>query len=80
MIIALLAVHKDQDAVALIVCLDSHWITIAAENKANPVAKAKKKNLLYGTNTSGSTGVSKNVPITHRSMTNFIVARPLPIY
>ncbi len=54
------------------VCLDTHWASIAAEGKDNPIPEANSENLAYTLYTSGSTGAPKGVSIPHRGLVNYL--------
>jgi amino acid adenylation domain-containing protein len=58
------------DQKARVVCLDSDWERIAAENDENPACTATTENLAYVIYTSGSTGNPKGVMIPHRAICN----------
>ena len=53
-----------------VVCLDTHWETIALESEQNTRSEVKPDNLAYVIYTSGSTGQPKGVQIEHRSVVN----------
>ncbi|HEX8458762.1 MAG TPA: amino acid adenylation domain-containing protein, partial [Pyrinomonadaceae bacterium] len=57
-------------AASEVVCLDSDWMTIAAEPSDNPRVETSGDNLAYIIYTSGSTGQPKGVCITHAAAVN----------
>ncbi|MEQ8752229.1 MAG: amino acid adenylation domain-containing protein [Coleofasciculus sp. G1-WW12-02] len=55
---------------AQIICLDTQWEDIAAENNHNPDSTIQPENLAYVIYTSGSTGKPKGAMNTHRGICN----------
>lgn len=55
-------------------CLDSEWSKIAAEDKSDPQWQVLASDLAYVLYTSGSTGKPKGVEIEHRSVVNFLTS------
>ena len=62
---------------ARVICLDSDWKEIAAENEDNPVNLTAPSNLAYMIYTSGSTGVPKGVALAHEGLSNLATAQKL---
>ncbi len=69
---ALLAALPEQ--LATTVCLDRDADAVAAESAEGLVDAASAERLAYVIYTSGSTGKPKGVEITHRCLTNFLMA------
>jgi len=60
-----------------VICLDSHWETIAGESEGNPKSKISAQNLAYAIFTSGSTGEPKGVMVSHKNVVHlFAAVRP----
>ena len=55
---------------AHVICMDSHWASIATESTDNPAVKASVENLAYVIYTSGSTGRPKGVMNAHVGICN----------
>ncbi|MEQ9486031.1 amino acid adenylation domain-containing protein [Coleofasciculus sp. F4-SAH-05] len=55
---------------AKIICLDTQWDNIAAENNHNPDSTIQPENLAYVIYTSGSTGKPKGAMNTHQGICN----------
>jgi amino acid adenylation domain-containing protein len=62
------------EQVAVTVCLDRDARAVAAESAENPLGAVSAEQLAYVIYTSGSTGQPKGVEITHRCVTNFLMA------
>jgi surfactin family lipopeptide synthetase A len=60
---------------AQIVCLDSHWDSIAQHSTEQPVSGVTVENLMYIIYTSGSTGTPKGVMISHQGICNALYWR-----
>jgi amino acid adenylation domain-containing protein len=59
---------------ARVICLDSDWPSIAAEESHTLTSQTKPENLAYVLYTSGSTGKPKGVQIRHRNLVSFLSA------
>jgi thioester reductase-like protein len=57
-----------------IICLDTNWKTVEAENQDSPHSKVYSENLVYTIYTSGSTGTPKAVGIEHKQLVNYVYA------
>ena len=57
---------------AQMICLDSHWPTIAQYSDDNPCSGASAENIAYLLYTSGSTGIPKGVFGVHRATLNIL--------
>lgn len=57
---------------AQVLCLDSEWEIVAAENDDNVPREATAENLAYVIHTSGSTGKPKGVMVHHRGLVNYL--------
>jgi amino acid adenylation domain-containing protein len=57
---------------AQVVCLDTEWEDIAAENNENPKRRTSPANLAYVIYTSGSTGKPKGAAIEHHSAVTMV--------
>ena len=55
-----------------VLCLDSDWPSISAEESTNPAPLAHAEDLLYVIFTSGSTGRPKGVQVPHRAVVNLL--------
>lgn len=55
-----------------VICLDSDWDVIAAQNQSDPDCETDPDNLAYVIYTSGSTGSPKGVCVTHRAITRLV--------
>lgn len=55
-----------------LICLDSNWETVAAENQNAPHEEVQSNNLAYAIYTSGSTGTPKAVAVEHRQLVNYV--------
>jgi amino acid adenylation domain-containing protein len=55
---------------AQMVCLDSHWETIAIQSQENVASEVAVDNLAYVIYTSGSTGQPKGVCVAHKGLCN----------
>jgi len=55
-----------------LICLDTDWKAIAAENSENSAVAISPDNLAYAIYTSGSTGKPKGVAVSHRALVNFL--------
>ena len=60
---------------AEIVCLDTHWESIAQHSQNAPITSVTPENLAYVIYTSGSTGTPKGVLIQHRGLCNVVAAQ-----
>jgi amino acid adenylation domain-containing protein len=69
-LLASLPAHEAQ-----VLCLDSHWHTLAEESVENPVNTTIPANLAYIIYTSGSTGKPKGVLVTHQNLLHSTNAR-----
>jgi amino acid adenylation domain-containing protein len=58
-----------------VICLDTHWPTIAQQSDQKPASDASAEDLVYVIYTSGSTGKPKGVQITHSNLINSTQAR-----
>ena len=63
------------DREAQIICLDTHWDTIARQSQEAPITTVTAENLAYVIYTSGSTGTPKGVLIQHRGLSNVVAAQ-----
>jgi len=63
-----------------VVCLDSDWSAISAENEDNPLTNVTSDNAAYVIYTSGSTGKPKGVLIQHRSVFNLLAGLDDAVY
>ncbi len=59
---------------ARVICIDSDWAAIAAEDEQNLFVKVGPQNLAYLLYTSGSTGKPKGVQVQHQSVVNFLAS------
>ncbi|MBD2355222.1 amino acid adenylation domain-containing protein [Tolypothrix sp. FACHB-123] len=57
-----------------IICLDTDWELINAENSVDCSTTVQPENLVYAIYTSGSTGKPKAVLVEHRQLVNYIYA------
>ncbi|MBE9048516.1 amino acid adenylation domain-containing protein [Pleurocapsales cyanobacterium LEGE 10410] len=55
-----------------LICLDTDWETIEAENQNTPQEEIKSNNLAYAIYTSGSTGTPKAVGVEHQQLVNYV--------
>jgi amino acid adenylation domain-containing protein len=55
-----------------VLCLDSDWSSIGAQQSTNPAPLAHPEDLLYVIFTSGSTGRPKGVQVPHRAVVNLL--------
>ena len=64
-----------------VVCLDTDWESIAAEDEKNPLSPVQAEKLAYVIYTSGSTGRPKGVMIPHSAICNhmFWMQREFPV-
>ena len=60
---------------AHVVRLDQDWLSIAEEPTTTPTSEITPDNLAYVIFTSGSTGRPKGVMLTHRGLTNLVMAQ-----
>ena len=58
---------------AHVVCLDSDWEKIAAENDRTPISVTAAENLAYVVYTSGSTGQPKGVEVRHQGVLRLLI-------
>jgi non-ribosomal peptide synthetase component F len=63
------------DHSARVICLDTDWEEIAAENEENPVNLTAPSNLAYMIYTSGSTGAPRGVELAHEGLNNLATAQ-----
>ena len=55
-----------------LICLDTDWKKIEAENQNTPHENTESSNLAYAIYTSGSTGTPKAVGIEHKQLVNYV--------
>jgi amino acid adenylation domain-containing protein len=66
--------REDGDARFKVVCLDRDWTLIEQKKDSNPRSGIGSDHLAYVIYTSGSTGQPKGVQVSHRSVTNCLIA------
>ncbi|MBW4556597.1 MAG: amino acid adenylation domain-containing protein [Trichormus sp. ATA11-4-KO1] len=59
---------------AQVICLDADWQTNTQQSQENLFSQLTPDNLAYVIYTSGSTGKPKGVQITHKALSNFLLA------